>query len=163
MAGLKGRSYARIIWRKRQLGLLLVNQNQQSFFIYAETLLAVMNAENDLALIKKRDRDPSQAIGYHGGAIFASWTADIIEDSPDNLSESVTLSLYFGEVEKKAIYDKKTGELRNIIDTQTFLFPRKELESMVRGIKIMVKQQDKFQRLLYDAETNPGIDLIEIE
>ncbi len=163
MKGLKGRSYARILRRKQQLGLLMVNQNQQSFFIYAQALLGLMKTENNLTLIKKRNRDPEKAFGYHGGAIFARWNKATPDNKDKDQPEAVTLSLHFGEVEKKVEYDKETGELRNIIDVQEYLYPAVELETMVRGIEYMLKQQEQFDRLLFEAETNPGFELIEIK
>lgn len=163
MNELNGRAYARIIQRKKRLGLLLVNQNQQSFFIYAEYLIALMRSEDNLTLIKKRDRDPEKAIAHHGGAIFAHWNKIAASAQDQEEPEALTLTFHLGELERKVEYIKETGEIRNIIETQEYLFPYDEWATLLDSIKKMLEQQQRFDRLLFEAETNPGPALLELD
>ena len=161
---LKKRSYARILWRKRetQLGLLMVNPHQASFFIYAEALISLMKHENNLVLVKKRDRDPEKAIGYHGGAIVGYWE-EVPEDPESNQPQACKVVLMFGEVEQKMEYVQQTGEVRHVAFSQEYLFPLAEFEILIESIKTMKAQQNRFDRLAMEAETDPGLAVIDVE
>ncbi len=141
---MSNRSLGRIIWRNNRLGLLMVNSQRQSFFIFAEPLLSLFKHPEAYARVKHRDRKPEGATRYHGGDILAS--IDIGDE------ESV-ITVYLGPLDQRLTLDKKSGTPKGFFTTQGFRFPTEELEVFGSALEFMQDQNKEFDSLLADAET----------
>ena len=144
---MESRSYGQIQWRQGRLGLLMVNPHQQQFFLFAEPLLMMLEKPDEYIQVKRRDRKPEKAIAYHGGDIWGV---------SENIGENCLISLFYGPLKDNLRYDQDSGEVLNVIDTQSYSFPKTELTHFKASIDQMMKQKDTFSRLLLEAQTTPG-------
>ena len=144
---MESRSYGQIQWRQGQLGLLMVNQHQQQFFLFAEPLVMMLENPGKYILVKRRDRKPEKAIAYHGGEICGAF---------ENSGENCQISLFFGPLEANIHCDQKRRKALNVIDIQKYSFPKTELDHFKSSIDHMLDQKDLFNRFLREAQTMPG-------
>jgi hypothetical protein len=141
------RSYGRILWRSNRLGLLMVNPRRQSFFIYAEPLLALILHPREYAQVKKRDRKPARAVAHHAGDIWAK----IVHRPPESV-----ITLYFGPPEQRMEYNPENKTPTNFVDAQEYTFPQTEWETFGQCLRTMIEQQRDFDRLQFEADTLTG-------
>lgn len=143
------RSYAQIIQRKQRLGLLMVNQNMQSNFVFANIIIDICNHSTEYRVVKYRDRRPERAIGYHPGEIWGTY---------DETTKTSRITLYLWPIGQKAFQDPETGELYDCT-THTYLFPREEFKSFLHVLTCIEQQKDTFEDLQNSIACTPVIFL----
>lgn len=139
---------ARIDWQgqNKRLGLLLVNHDRESFFLYAEPIICMMGRPDEYLMVKQRDREPEKAIGYHGGAIWGD--VDVVDSS-------MIISLHFGALWQDIVYKPDSCKLINVLGTQRYQISTGRLKSLVKEIKHSHAEQREFDRLTMEAECTP--------
>jgi hypothetical protein len=96
-------------------------------------------------LVKKMDKRPKRARGYHGGEILAQ-----IKES----GEDWLITLCFGSLTQR-MKRGDDGQPVNVMTYQKFILPKREMESFEQNIDIMLKQTNKFDRLKMNADATP--------
>lgn len=143
---MEDRSYAQIRWQQNRFGLLLVNTCGEKFFLYADKLQELYDNQNDLRVLKLRDRKPSRAIGYYPGQVVG--TIDMTD-------ESVLIRLYIGEPYRDLKIDPDIDEPADFLVAPRFLFPVQEFMRFKRTLDIMLEQERIFSDQIRTAEMTP--------
>lgn len=139
-------SFAQIRWHQDRLGLMLVNQERDKFFLHADKLLELHNRQDEYLTVKFRDRNPKRAIGYHGGEILGNLCEE---------GEVAILTLYLWPLYQNVGFDLSQGLPTGFIATQTYTFPIEELHTYITAISTMIGQKQEFEELLRAAEATP--------
>lgn len=137
------RAYGQIVWRGPRVGLHLVNQDNESFFLYPEPLMALSEDASVYTLVKRRDRRPERAIGYHPGAVYAT----LEEDGDDSI-----LTLLLFEAENRQPFNAE-GEIQGVHFDQVYRLPKPELAAFISCLKTMVIQHREFKMLQSKADS----------
>jgi hypothetical protein len=139
---------ARINWqgRHKDLGLQMVNRDRESYFMYVEPFICMMERPDEYFIVKYRDSEPEKAIAHHGGAIWG----DV-----EVVGETMTITLYFGALYKDIVYDFGSGDLLNVIGTQRYRFLSARLKSLVTEIQCVHDEQQAFEKLMMSAGCTP--------
>ena len=141
------RSYGRINWNNNRLGLLLVSPSHR-FFIFAEPLLAMAHDPGVLKIVKRRNKRPETAVGYHPGAIVGRL---------DHSDGWARIRLYFGEVGQD-IEKEEDGRLLNVVVHREYFLPTRDLDELLPAIELMLFQREGFNELSMLADTVPSWD-----
>ncbi|MBJ6799730.1 hypothetical protein [Geomonas propionica] len=138
---------AQIRWYQNRLGLLMVNEHRQRFFIFAEKLLALFAEPGRCKEIKLRDRKPGRASGYYPGQVLGVLALQ---------GTNYTLTLYVGYPNENIPFTPETGfaPLEYLTRLQ-FCFPQGELETFRCAVEIMLAQGRVFEERLQAAEATP--------
>lgn len=136
------RDYARVYWRGKTLGLMLVNRKNRNFFLHAETLFSLLKAEGKLKLVKRKEQNPDVITTRNPGDILGKVTHGAGE---------VVIELTFGEAERRIKIDHATHEVKNFIDRQAFVIPADEFDAHLRSIQVMLDQEKAFEALWTDS------------
>lgn len=156
MAFKKSKAEARILWKGKQLGLMLVNQEGESLFIYDNQILSMWENLEELIEVKTRDRNPEKAINYHPGDIWGVIKdGGRARDDDGNVQDSLKIVLYFGEAERSMKFDAQKCLPIHYVDIQTYLVPKSALEILIKAIKVMTQTKDSFDVFLNYAKTRP--------
>lgn len=140
---MNARSLAQVRWQQDRLGLLMVNDQRDRFFLHGDKLLELFARTDEYLVVKLRHRRPVQAIGSYPGQIMGSLNYE---------GETTRITLYVGEAFRDIGYNEATGKLRHYLTTQTHVFDRAELEAYRQVIQTMVSQHTVFDDLLRGAE-----------
>lgn len=146
---------ARILWKGQQLGLMIVNHEGESLFIYDKPLLAMWKNRNELIEVKTRDRDPEKAIKYHPGDIWGVIKEGDRTRDEGQFQGGLKIVLYLGEADRSMKIDSQTGLPCHYVDKQEYNFPQKALESLLAAIDYMDRTSANFKESLDYAETRP--------
>jgi hypothetical protein len=123
----------------------MVNSDGEQFTMFAEPFLRLLNKPDEYALVKKMDKHPQQARGYHGGEILAQ-----IDENDDDW----VVTLYFGSLSQRMEFKEGHGPV-NVLTSQEFNLPKSELESFRSSVEIMMEQTRKFDRMKMNADATP--------
>lgn len=148
------RSFAQIRWQQERLGLLMVNDRHERFFLHGAKLMELFDRQvtgrnplpEDFLIVKQRDRRPNRAIGYYGGEVRG-----ILMENGD----TCTLTLYVGEPYRSFGFDVIRHELTDLLATLRFTFPLSEIRGYSDCILLMLQQKDTFDERLHAAEATP--------
>jgi len=140
---------AQIYMRKGQMGLHLVNDQRQSFILYAKPLMAMVNHRGEYSRIKHRNGLLKQAIGYHPGEIWGEW--EYLD------SGLIRVRILLGAADLDIELDSETGCVQNVVKQYEFLFSVLYFDVLYEALVKMVKHKDEFRELLDDAETSIGL------
>lgn len=148
------RSFAQIRWQQERLGLLLVNDRHERFFLHGGKLLELFARQvtdrnplpEDYLIVKQRDRRPNKAIGYYGGEVRG-----ILKESGD----TCILTFYVGEPYRPFSFDVNCHELADYLTVLRFAFPLSEMKGYRESITLMLQQKVIFDERLQAAEATP--------
>lgn len=146
-----GRAYAQIRWQQEQLGLLLVNDRNERFFLFAEKLLELDARRGEPLVVKLRNRRPGSAVGYYGGQVVGKLEQE---------GQTSRVTLYIGDPYQDLRLNAK-GQPTGWIKSLEFGVPNSEMETFVQALTIMVAQQNKVVSALRSAEATPLSDFQE--
>ncbi len=181
------RAYARIEWQGSTLGLRVVNEEGQSYFIHAKPFLAMMDGSPKLCPVKLRHKKPMRAIAIHAGETLGqvrhfSRPLDSSNQSPGGGQDQEAcrlLRLFLGAPNTEIgiiLGEEKHGGLQvgdasptsvhlsEVVETQDHVFPIGELEDFREVIFLMLEQARRIKSIqksaLFadDAELNPLAD-----
>jgi hypothetical protein len=141
---MESRSYARIEWVDSQLGLRMVNRQQQSFYLYAESFLMLFR--KPYVLVKYADRHPEQCIRRHGGEIWAALNSS---------TTGVSLIRLFFIMIGRRILVSPDKQMQDVIALQDYELPTEELDSFKQAIEAMHLQWAEYNLMKMDADTSP--------
>jgi hypothetical protein len=136
------RDYARVYWRGKTLGLMLVNRKVRNFFLHAETLNTLLKANGDVRLVKRKEQDPEKISTRNPGDIAGSVTRE---------ETGVVIDLFFGEAERRIKIKKSPIQVENFIDRQLFVIPKGEFDAHLQSIHLMLDQEKDFNALWTDS------------
>ena len=142
---MSGRSYAQIRWNQNQLGLILVNQDCERFFLRAEKLQDLFTHEGNPRVIKLRDRKPGRASGYYPGQVVGYF---------DKNEREAVIRLYISEPYRDIVLNGD-GEPESFLVVERYTYPLVEFIEFKRVIDTMVKQEGGVADLLRTAEMTP--------
>lgn len=150
------RDYARIMWwKKKTLGLMLVNRHQQNFFLHAETLTEMVNQPETLKMIKRREIDPNNSGPLHPGDILGKVKIE---------GATVSIVLAFGEVERRMRIDNETRRVSNVLERQAYTFPAEEFNILLQSLKLMILQNEPFNTLWRGSQAQvPAYYFVDME
>lgn len=138
------RSFARVEWRREQLGLSMLGPLPQGFFLYAEPLLMLFSKQ--YVLVKYADRHPERCIRRFGGEIWASL---------DTRSADVgVIRLYFVPAAQRMQHGRML-QLSKVVATQDYIFPMDELNCYKQVIETMLLQRAEYDRMKINTDTSP--------
>lgn len=141
------RCFAQIRWQQNRLGLLMVNERRQRFFVFAEKLIAMINDPGRCQEIKLRDRKPMKASGYYAGQVLGSLT------EAENLYQ---IDLYIGDPLYNIDFNPQVETApKEYLTCMKFTFPCDELDVLHRAMSIMLDQSVRFNEHLNAAEATP--------
>lgn len=139
------RTFARPICDQRRPGLELVSPGHR-FFIYAEKLIALCDAPGQYRVIKRRDKHPEKAVGYHPGEIIGRLDIE---------KGWARICLFLGECGQSIEPDGKGGFL-NVVREPHHSIPLKELELFVSVLTLVLRQREDFDATLSMADSLPS-------
>lgn len=121
-----------------QLGLHLINPEGDRFFLYDQQLLSMWENPDRYVLVKRRNRDERQAIGYHAGQILGAI---------DKQAGSVNILLFFGPVDRDLDYDVGSKALKMVVSRQVYCLQEEDLKAVVKGFEVSRRHRDKFDEM----------------
>jgi hypothetical protein len=139
------KSCARIDVRKDRLGLHLVNEYRQQYFLYAKPLMTMVTWPEEYARVKLRNAPQKPAIGYPAGDVWG-----VFESGEDE----ITITLLIGPRDLNIELNRQTQEPENVVAGQTYILPNEEFDMLYQALELMVHQKEEFQDLLDGAETS---------
>lgn len=142
---MSGRSYARIVWSHNRLSVHLVNPEGEQFTMFAEPFLRLLQKPDECALVKKMDKHPQRARGYHGGEIVAQI---------DSEGKDWLLTLYFSTLTQRMTLINKTT-VDDYLVRQQFILPQDEIASFKSSLEIMLEQGKSFDKFKMNADATP--------
>lgn len=143
------RSFAQIRWQQDRLGLLMVNERRQRFFVFAEKLIAMFNDLGRCKEIKLRDRKPARASGHYAGQVLGAMSVT------ENLYQIV---LYIGYPLGNIDFDPQTELVPlEYLTSMEFIFPCQELDALKFSLETMLNQAVRFNEFLIAAEATPRV------
>ncbi len=132
------RSYIKIDKRGKQLGLDLVNTDGDDYFLYSIPLLSLWENQDRYVLIKRRNRDVSQAIAYHAGQVLGALELD---------GDQVRIEVYFGPAGEDMEYETDSKKLKKVVFRQAHILPTDELEAVVAAFAVNRRNQPHYDEL----------------
>lgn len=139
-----GKAFARISIREGRLGLHLVNEYRQQYFLYANTLRVLVKRPEEYARVKARGSFDKPVTGCPAGDVWG-----VLEPYDDE----VEITLVIGPRDQDIEMNLETQEPENVVAGQTYILPWQEFETLYQALELMVGQQGAFRELLEDAET----------
>jgi hypothetical protein len=142
------RSYAQIRWHQDRIGLMMVNNRREKFFLLGEKLQDLYARQDEYLVVKLRDRRSSRAIGYYPGQVVATL---------DSGRSTVKIRLYISEPHRDVLF--KTED--DVVEPDTFhveqvySFPASEFDAYKKAIDTMLEQAQLFTDQLRAAEMTP--------
>lgn len=140
-----GRAYAQIRWQQDQLGLLLVNDRNERFFLFADKLLELDARRGECLVVKLRNRRPGSAIGYYSGQVAGKLEQE---------GQTSRITLFIGDPYQD-IKLSADGQPTGWIKSLEFCVPNSEMEPFVKALSIMVGQQRDVEAAHRSAEATP--------
>lgn len=137
---------AQIRWYQDRLGLMLVNDQRDRFFLRAEKLVELYNRPDEYLTVKLRDRKPGRAIGYHGGEVVGNMYRD---------GGQYILTMYLWPLMQNVKFDHDQGVPVGFISTQTYILPSDEMNAYINAITFMLNRKLEFEDLIRAAEATP--------
>lgn len=126
--------------RGDQLGLHLVNPDGDGFFLYDKPLLSMWENRDRYILVKRRNREEKQAIGYHPGQVLGAL---------DLQGEEVKVLLFFGPAGQDMAYDAGSRTLQKVVCQQVYCLPAQELEVCVNAFDVVRRNRTQFDEMLH--------------
>lgn len=133
------RSYMKIDTRGAQLGLDLVNPECDTFFLYAQPLLSMWQNRDSYILVKNRNRDGKQAIGYHPGQVLGAF---------EQCDDEISITLYFGPTDQDIEHDADSKRLKRVVARQVYSLPIDELEACVKAFDVVRRNRVPFDEMV---------------
>ncbi|MBF0644499.1 hypothetical protein HTZ97_07325 [Desulfuromonas acetoxidans] len=131
---MRSRSYGRPICDKNRLGLALASPSH-CFFLHADKLIALRAAPGEFRLIKRRNKHPEKAIGYHPGGILGR--LDI------GKTGWVRICLFLGECGQNIELDGNGG-LLNVLREYHHVLRLSELDTFMDSLTLVIRQREQF-------------------
>lgn len=120
------------------LGVSLINDDGENFFLHEQSLLALWSNPSRFVQIKRRNRDPQEAIGYHAGQVLGTI---------DRVGDEVELRLFFGPVDHDLKYDSDTKSLIGAVGQENYRLPHGDLEAVARAFAVFSRHRSHFHEL----------------
>lgn len=139
-------SLIQVRWSGERLGVMMVNQHRQKFFMYGEKFLDLFTNRDYFIEVKLRDRQPNVAIGYYPGQILGT---------VNQCGELYTIVLHVSDPFSNISFDKRTETFVHVINTLKFTFAVNELEHFTSVMEIMIRDRSQFDERLRAAEAIP--------
>lgn len=138
-------SLARIQWNDSTLGLTLVNALQgYRFFMYAVPFLSLTSGRSSITMVKRANRNPASARGYHAGEIVAT-----MSDAADG---AVAMILYFGPVSGALQCDSDAGTVTNAVDVQMYNLSKADIDTLRNAVMLMESQRHDFNAAMLEVD-----------
>lgn len=140
------RSLAQLRWHGGRLGVMLVNEHNQRFFVFAEKLKQLFEHPGKARLVKVRDRDPRRATAHYPGEVQGCLTF---------AGDDATLAFVVGGA-YHGLPLNDDGTLPNEYFLRIeFILPRRELTLLHDVAVQMESQRTEFEERLQSAEATP--------
>lgn len=120
------------------LGVSLINGDGASFFLYDQSLLALWSNPSQFVQVKRRNRDPQEANGYHAGQIFGTI---------DRAGDEVDLRFFFGPNDHDLRYDPDSKSLIGFVRQESYRLPHGDLEAIARAFAVCSRHRSHFHEL----------------
>jgi len=129
-------AYLKIVERKGQLGVCLVN-GESEFFLFGRMLLSMWKNRGQYVLVKQHNASTKSAIGYHPGQVVG-----LIEES----EEEVIVQICKGGVGRKVELDVN-HVLVNIVEREKYVFSAPDLKAVVAAFEVNQRHRLEFEEL----------------
>lgn len=144
------RALAQLRWHNGRLGVMLVNEHNQRFFMFAEKLMALVAEPGGVKEVKVRDRQPNRAAGYYPGQVLGSLT---------HQGGNVTISLVVGEPYFNLVLPDGGGLPEEYFLKMAFTFPKRDITLLHDSANLMLSQLAEFEARLQSAEATPLLSI----
>lgn len=130
-------SYLKIAERKGLLGLRLAN-DEEEFFLYSKSLIAMWKNMGQHILVKQHNADTKSAIAYHPGQVVGLVDGD---------NGEVVVRIYKGGV-GKTIGKDVHGNLTNVVQRETFTLSTSDIKKVVESFEVNQRHSLGFEELV---------------
>jgi len=130
-------SYLKIVERKEQLGLRLVNGDGE-FFLFGKALIAMWRNLGRYVLVKQHNADTKSAIAYHPGQVVG-----LIKGNDGE----VVVSIYKGGIGKTIDLDAQKN-LTNVVQRESYNLSTPDIEKVVEAFEVNQRHSLGFEELV---------------
>ncbi len=130
-------AFLKIVERKGQLGLRLVN-DEGEFFLFGKSLVAMWKNRGQHVLVKRHNADAKSAIGYHPGQVVGLINGD---------NRELVVRIYKGGVGKTIALDAEQA-LTNVVQRESYILRATDVEKVVAAFEVNQRHSLGFEELV---------------